>query len=288
MIESTFDERVKQIEKVIDKHPELTQVLSLYKDLFKAKREIEEDQNKGLSLSLSMELIHSIQEKAWKEKKPMTYFMDEVPFSMEKVLKTISLAVNVLHKHGLNNKLKNVDMLLRNNDLISKLIKAALRNDVDVYVDVSNNLGIDPALLSLMFSIVVQPFLEDLSRKVDKALLEEWFNTLCPICGRRSYIVKIKSRKRYLICPLCGAEYRIEHLLCVSCGNRDPYTLYFIINEENPAFKIDVCMKCKCYVKVIDENLLQENIPKGLEDILTWELDKVAEYKGLIRFNTYH
>ena len=288
MVEQTFNERVKQIDEVISKNPELTQVLNLYKDLFKAKMEMEEDRNKGLSLGLSVELINSIQEKAWRERKPMTYFMDEIPFSTERILKTISLAVNVLHKHGLDDKLKNVDMLLRNNDLINKLIKAALRNDVDVYIDVSNNLGIDSAPLSLIFSIVVQPLLENLSRSVDKALLEEWFNTLCPICGRRSHIAKIRNKKKYLVCPLCGAEYRIEHLLCVNCGNRDPYTLYFLIDERNPAYRIDVCMKCRCYVKVIDEDLLQENIPRGLEDILTWELDKVAEYKGLARINTYH
>jgi len=287
MVEQTFNERVKQIDEVISKHPELTQVLNLYKDLFKAKIEIEEDRNKGLSLGLSGELINSIQEKAWRERKPMTYFMDEISFSTEKILKTISLAVDVLHKHGLDDKLKNIDVLPRNNDLINKLIKAALRNDVDVYIDVSNNLGIDSASLSLIFSIVVQPFLENLSRSVNKALLEEWFNTLCPICGRRSYIAKVKNKKKYLVCPLCGTEYRIEHLLCVNCGNRDPYTLYFLIDERNPAYKIDVCMKCRCYVKVIDEDLLQENIPKGLEDILTWELDKVAEYKGLARI-TYH
>jgi FdhE protein len=286
MAERTFNERVKQIDEVISKHPELTRVLNLYKDLFKAKMEMEEDRNKGLSLGLSEELINSIRERAWRERKPMTYFIDEISFSTEKIIKTISLAVDVLHKHGLNNKLKNIDVILRNNDLIDKLIKAALRNDVDVYIDISNNLGIDSASLSLIFSIVVQPLLENLSRSIDKALLEKWFNTLCPICGRKSNIAKIRNKKKYLVCPLCGAEYRIEYLLCINCGNRDPYTLYFLIDERNPAYKIDVCMKCRCYVKVIDEDLLQENIPKGLEDILTWELDKIAEYKGLARIST--
>jgi len=286
MVERTFNERVKQIDEVISKHPELTRAFNLYKDLFKAKMEMEKDRNKGLSLGLSEELINSIRERAWRERKPMTYFIDEISFSTEKIIKTISLAVDVLHKHGLNNKLKNIDVILRNNDLIDKLIKAALRNDVDVYTDISNNLGIDSASLSLIFSIVVQPLLENLSRSIDKALLEKWFNTLCPICGRKSNIAKIRNKKKYLVCPLCGAEYRIEYLLCINCGNRDPYTLYFLIDERNPAYKIDVCMKCRCYVKVIDEDLLQENIPKGLEDILTWELDKIAEYKGLARIST--
>ncbi|MEM3584378.1 MAG: hypothetical protein QW193_03730, partial [Nitrososphaerales archaeon] len=67
------------------------------------------------------------------------------------------------------------------------------------------------------------------------------------------------------------------------CGNVDPTTFKFLAPEGYQEFRVDFCEKCKYYLKVIDNSKLKKPIPKGLEDIITIDLDIMANSAGLKR-----
>ena len=85
------------------------------------------------------------------------------------------------------------------------------------------------------------------------------------------------------MCAYCGAEYLADHILCVHCGNKDPYTLNYMELEGNKAFHIDFCTKCQQYLKVIVEDALSEPLPRFVEDLLTLDVDIAAREAGLTR-----
>jgi FdhE protein len=131
--------------------------------------------------------------------------------------------------------------------------------------------------------VLIQPCLKEIARKIDSSTLDKWWQASCPVCGRLPVVARLRDRKRYLVCTFCSTEYLSDRFLCVHCSNKDPYTLSFLIDQTQPVLQIDFCTKCKHYLKVIDEAKLKEPIPKGLEDILTLDLDVLAKNKELLR-----
>ncbi|NWG09606.1 MAG: formate dehydrogenase accessory protein FdhE, partial [Nitrososphaerales archaeon] len=138
-------------------------------------------------------------------------------------------------------------------------------------------------LILFIISALIQPCLEEIANKANPSFFEKWWQAQCPICGRRPIVARLKARKRYLICTLCGSEYLADQFLCVNCGNTDPASLKFLAPEGHLELRVDFCVKCKHYLKVIDQDKLKKAIPKGLEDIITIDLDFMAKNFGLIR-----
>jgi len=75
--------------------------------------------------------------------------------------------------------------------------------------------------------------------------------------------------------------------MCPFCGNEDHNTLRFFLVEEGSAsvkdsFRVDVCDKCKRYVKTLDERK-QGNSEKSdlyMENLNTVYLDILAQKDG--------
>jgi FdhE protein len=78
-------------------------------------------------------------------------------------------------------------------------------------------------------------------------------------------------------------EYPADEILCVYCGNVDPYTLGFLRPRGYDSLRIDICKRCKHYLKVIDWESLKDKIPPGFEDYLTLALDAKAIEEGYTR-----
>ncbi len=285
MARPSLEEQIKWINRVFKKYPRLERTLSFYKDILEVRMNIRSYLYDIEAMHLCNAVIKSLEEKALMNKKPITYILDIRIPSLNNILNAVNSIINILNKHEFNKELENLSKILsEERNLYSIFITASFRNESKTFIELSSKLGINLKLLTFIFNTLIQSFLEELARKTSKEFLDNWLDIPCPICGREPFIAKIRDKKKYLVCPLCGSEYRTSSLLCVNCGNRDPYTLGFLIDKNNSALKIDVCMKCRHYVKVIDEDLLKEEIPGGLEDILTLELDKIAELKGFKKY----
>ena len=78
-------------------------------------------------------------------------------------------------------------------------------------------------------------------------------------------------------------------LKCPSCGNDDHETLkYFYTESEGTANRIDVCDKCKRYIKTVDTREISGEIIPIVEDMGTLYLDVLAQKEGYLRGGITH
>ena len=279
-------ERLEYASALSPKHEELRGSLELYKKILQIQQEIDDDPTKGAKQNgADQSVIAGLQETCLQEKKPLIYCVDPSIFNYSILLSTSKQVLRVLIKERPTNKgLENLLNLIESGKTdLSEFVDATLREDASAIRKHAEKLHLEPALLLYVISVLIQPFLEHVARKIDTSFSDNWWQTFCPVCGRLPIVARIRRRKRYLVCTFCGAEYLSDHFVCIHCGNSDPYTLKYMVASEKPGFQISFCTKCKHYVKVIDEDNVREPIPRGLEDVFTLDLDLVAKHTGLKR-----
>ncbi|UCE28504.1 MAG: formate dehydrogenase accessory protein FdhE [Candidatus Bathyarchaeota archaeon] len=271
---------------LIQQRKDLQNPLGLYKEILQIQLEIDNTPTKGTNIKCDdQNVVDDLQRKSLDAKKPIIHFLDPHMFNLDVSSKVSKKVVRVLIEQNVNKKgLEKLLSYLESGRLdILKLVEAALREDIVSIGKVAEESGVQPALLLFTVGALIQPCLERIAGKSDPSLLDKWWQATCPVCGRIPAVARLKHNKRYLVCTFCGAEYLSDHFSCVHCGNKDPYTLKYLAVEAQPAFQIDFCTKCKRYIKVINEAKLKDPIPKGLEDILTLNLDFSAKEADLIR-----
>ncbi|MCP8316688.1 MAG: formate dehydrogenase accessory protein FdhE [archaeon] len=282
----SVEDQIKVIDKIIIENLDLRNPLELHKMILQAQKQLRDDPRKGTSVNWDdKSIIEDLQKNAREFNQPIAKFLNPSIFDSKALLYTCEQVVKVLIKKGMKEDLlkKFLDELINGKTSILDSISATLKGDAEYFERYGERLGVNPALILFIVSALIQPCLEEIAKKIDSSFFEKWWQALCPVCGRRPMTARLKSRKRYLICSLCGAEYLADLFLCVNCGNIDPATLKFLALEGYPEFRVDFCEKCKHYLKVIDEDKLKRPIPKGLEDVITIDLDFMAKNAGLIR-----
>ena len=172
----------------------------------------------------------------------------------------------------------------------ARLIRSVHIGDLEEVKSVANRLNLNSNLLLFTGVNLVQALVELYSEKIeDKIDREGWLKGNCPVCGSFPAMEKLRrdDGKRILWCGLCSTEWHYKRIKCPFCGNEDHNSLrYFFTekdssSEENP-FRVDVCDKCKKYIKTIDERKMPENeIPDFFqENINTVYLDILAQKDG--------
>jgi len=280
-----ISERLKVISGLISKRRELKESLEFHREILQLQQEVDNTPTKGTKEGLNQSMVANLQEKSLSAKRPITHFIDPSTFDRDVLLVLCKkIAKTFIERKADPEGFKKFMELMESNrvDLL-KFIEAILREN-DVYIrEYAEKLSIQPPLLLYAISILVQPYLEEIARKIDTPFSEKWWQTSCPVCGRTPIIARVMKRKRYLVCTFCGAEYLSDYFVCAHCGNTDPYTLKYMFVKGKPEFQIDFCVKCKHYIKVVLEEKLKEPVPRGLEDLLTINLDLTAKGAGLVR-----
>ena len=279
-------ERVAIVSAMLLQHKDLQGPLELKKKTLLIQKEIEITPTKGLAINWDdKKSIEDLQKKALDRKLPIIHFLDPTKFDLDLLLTSFKKLVHVFAEQNINEEsLKKLLNHLESGKIsLSKLIEATLRENIAIIEETAKESDVKAELLLYLVGALIQPSLEEIARKIDSQFPEKWWQGSCPVCGRIPIVAKNRYRKRFLVCTYCGTEYLADNFFCVHCGNKDPYTLNYIEVEANPAFQIDFCTKCKHYIKVIKEANLKEPIPKGLEDILTLNLDFLAKGAGLVR-----
>jgi len=282
----SIQERLKTISALLPQHEDLQNSLKLQKKILQIQLEIDNTPTKGTTINWNdVTTIATLQQKSFEAKKPIIHFLDLSIFDLEALSHISKKIVYVFIEQNINERgLKKLLSFIENEKInLFKLIEATLRENIVPIRKAAKKMGVQPTLLLYIVSVLIQPCLEEIARKIDSSILDKWWQASCPVCGRIPIVARVRQRKRYLVCTFCGAEYLSDSFLCVYCGNKDPYTLKYLSVEAQSAFQIDFCTKCKHYIKVIDEAKLKEVIPRGLEDILTLNLDLVAKKADLIR-----
>lgn len=179
---------------------------------------------------------------------------------------------------------EQITRALRNKEIdILELFKQADSDNSEYISTLSKKLKVKEDVLSFLVKNSIKPMFEayanELKGHVDQ---ETWWRGYCPICGSEPFIAEFREEgARFLVCSSCGYEWRFTRLKCPFCENDNHEKLrYFYTEKEGKAYRVDVCEKCKRYIKTVDTKELGEEVIPLLEDIGTLHLDILARDEG--------
>lgn len=139
-------------------------------------------------------------------------------------------------------------------------------------------------LIDLFIEESLRPELEVVAEKYG-ALVEKsgWTEGYCPICGKEPKIGEIRESedgRRYLFCHQCGYKWHFRRIKCPFCGNEEQHSLAYFAVEGEESHRVDVCNKCRRYIKIVELPKSSEEVNLDVEDIATLHLDMLAYEEG--------
>jgi len=184
---------------------------------------------------------------------------------------------------------KRINEALRRKDLdLAELLKQIGAENGEYVSALSKKLGIRKDLLLFLAENSIRPIWEAYADELKGYVNQErWWRGYCPICGSLPFITELREEgERYLVCSSCSYEWRFGRLKCPFCENEDHKELrYFYSEREGKANRVDVCDKCKTYIKAIDVRELPSDCISFVEDAGTLYLDVLAQEEGYKRRN---
>lgn len=166
----------------------------------------------------------------------------------------------------------------------SDLFERAAAGDQRYVTTLAESLHLDPALLWILAQNALKPALRAWARQLaDLARDLDWTKDSCPICGAVATLGELQGNEgtRHLRCGQCGADWTSTPLKCVRCGNEDCNTLGHLYAEtEREKMRVDVCEKCKGYLKVVKTSEPTPADQLAIVDLATLHLDYVARDGG--------
>ncbi|MGE5838616.1 MAG: formate dehydrogenase accessory protein FdhE [Deltaproteobacteria bacterium] len=182
---------------------------------------------------------------------------------------------------------KWLNQALRRKEIdFAEFFEAVGAQDGQYFSTLSEKLKVKEELLLFLAKNSLKPILEtytdDLRETVHQ---EQWWRNYCPICGSPPSLARLRGEgERFLVCSLCSFEWRFPRLMCPFCGNEDSKGLrYFHTEKEGSVNRVDVCEKCKSYIKTVDTRGSKEDFIPLVEDMGSLYLDLLAQKKGYER-----
>ena len=139
-------------------------------------------------------------------------------------------------------------------------------------------------LIDLFIEESLRPELESIAKKYGEIVEKSgWSEGYCPICGKEPKIGEIRDGeegKRYLFCHQCGFKWYFHRIKCPFCGNEEQHSLAYFEVEGEERYRVDVCNKCRRYIKTVELPKSSEEPNLDVEDIATLHLDMIACDEG--------
>jgi len=238
-------------------------------------------QQKYLAKSRELHVFSAPEQWVWDETNPLVASIKPVidPVLARELFNQL-LELLACHKPVWVDSIKKLEGMTERD--FSDLIVSFLEGDRKRVSGIISRLDIQPEVAEFVVFQTFKPFLrayaEAASLNID---IENWLENFCPVCGNRAKIAVIRGEegKRYLRCSHCETEWLYKLLACPNCGNNDHQTLSFLLIEETPGYRLDVCEVCKSYLKTIDARAgLKPNMDTS--EIQTIYLDIIAHERG--------
>lgn len=184
---------------------------------------------------------------------------------------------------------KNISEIIKSGQFNwEKMIKASFSHvdDKNFAESMKNFEGMeeDLDLIDLFVEESLRPELEFIAEKYGKVVSQcGWTEGYCPICGKEPKIGEIRRQedgKRYLFCHQCGYKWNFRRIKCPFCGNEEQHSLAYFAVEGEERYHVDVCNKCRRYIKTVELSKATEEINLDVEDIATLHLDMLAYEEG--------
>jgi FdhE protein len=168
-----------------------------------------------------------------------------------------------------------------------RILMLTAAGDHDAVSAAAAEQGLDPGLVRLLAQDTLKPALREWCRQLSPlANGVPWHKNICFVCGAPATLAELQGneQKKHLRCEACGADWQVNRLQCVHCGNEDHKTQHSLYAEgRRDTVRIEACDVCKGYIKVIASfsPTPWEMLP--VEDLTTRHLDALAREHGYSR-----
>ncbi len=187
---------------------------------------------------------------------------------------------------------RRINQALRSQDLnLSELFQQGGIENGEYISALSRKLKVKEDLVLFLARNSIKPIFEAYANELEGYVNQElWWRGYCPVCGAAPFIAELREEgERFLVCSTCGFKWRFMRLKCPYCENEDHKGLrYFYIEKEGKANRVDVCEKCKRYIKAVDTRELNGEVIPLVEDMGTLYLDVLAQKEGYMRGGITH
>lgn len=163
------------------------------------------------------------------------------------------------------------------------LFDALLNGDEAVFENLAEALPVEKQILGLIAYNSIKPSLCTAAEQLAAYLrpTEPWLKGYCPICGSSPILSFLADEgERSLVCGFCWHDWQAKRVYCPFCENTDSADLQYLYNEAETDLRIDLCDKCKRYLKSVDTRQADRLIYPPLEQITTLHLDIKAREEG--------
>lgn len=110
---------------------------------------------------------------------------------------------------------------------------------------------------------------------------EPWLQGYCPICGSGPILSILENDGgRKLVCSFCWHLWSAKRIYCPFCDSSQDRDLHYFYSEEEKGARVDLCDRCKKYIKTLDTRKMDRLIYPPLEDISNLHLDIRAREMG--------
>lgn len=192
------------------------------------------------------------------------------------------------YRPGINEVLENLAQAADGLDFA--ILPAKLLEDDQAYLtELATSLNVPGELFIFTIDHALRPFLRMFAQPYYGQISQDDFKSLkqaniCPFCGSKSHFSRLRGAdgKRFMFCDRCFTEWEALSIYCVHCGNDEPNTINYISVENDDAYQIYTCEKCKGYLKTFDERQGGMTTDLFIANIETIYLDLLAQQKGYV------
>jgi FdhE protein len=167
-----------------------------------------------------------------------------------------------------------------------ELIAAAVRQEGDEIEALAAAQGVDAGALASVAHLAAFPLLQSCGRLLESRLPPYWHHGYCPICAAWPILAERRGldRSRRLRCGRCAAEWEVQWLYCIYCGEREHDRLGSLEpDDREETLRVETCATCRGYLKSIASLQGFPAFELLLQDLETVEFDLVALDRGYCR-----
>lgn len=283
----TSDQITKTAESLKELRPAYGTILDFYKQIFIAQED-SKDKIQIEPIQISEEML-SIKAD---EEFPLINLSE---FAIDaKASKMLLIKICGITKESSADMASSVRAILKAIDAeefnLDSLFLALLEEDDSVFEKTAKKHAIKKGDLAFIVYNSIKPSLslcaQQLSAYLDKD--QPWTKGYCPICGSHPGLSIFEGEgERFLFCSFCWHKWASNRIFCPFCDNTDAKTLNYFFSEDEKEYRVDLCDKCKKYIKTIDSRKTERIIYPPIEQVATLHLDikaKEMKYESGIHF----
>lgn len=276
----TIEQISKAARRLTQRRPAYADLLAFYENVFTAQEAAKSDLDPE-PIQLSPEELESRR----REGQPLIDVSD-FRFDSEAGERLLNELCGLITRHGTKMKASAAAVsealtqgVFQARDLFENLLKGA-----DHYFQATANaIGADQNALAFLAYHSIQPSIELCATQLAHYLDTEaiWRHGHCPVCGSAPGLAVLgKEGRRVLSCSFCRHQWRAPRIFCAFCENTQTDELRYFFAEEEKDLRVDVCDRCRKYLKSVDDREASRPVFPPLEQVASLHLDMIAAEKG--------